>query len=321
MLPKLNRFLKIVREINLDAIRQRAEAPFRIAVVADDPGDREAMAALLMGDADARHPWLSLVSPDQVGASIADQTPDLALIVSRTGDVPAALESARDILVSKKMSVVTALIGTFSHRDVLPRRGEQRRIALPSLAPDQADALATSLFDLVAPDTRIALARQFPGLRKRLFDQIIEETSRANASYAFSTGVAEIVPLLDVPLNIGDIVVLTKNQAIMAYRIALAAGKNGRPADVIGELIGVVGGSLLWRQIAREMIGLIPVIGIIPKVAVAYGGTWAIGHAAVAWATGAEDATRRSVRRLYAAGLVRGRKIARQIASRSSHAA
>ena len=50
---------------------------------------------------------------------------------------------------------------------------------------------------------RIALARQFPALRRLLFDQVIDETSRANASYAFSTGLAEIVPILDIPLNIG----------------------------------------------------------------------------------------------------------------------
>jgi uncharacterized protein (DUF697 family) len=321
MLRKLNRLWKIVREINLEVIRQRAEAPVRIMVVADSAANRDAMAALLMGDPNARHPWLSPARPDQGGASISHLPADLALIVSRTSDLPGPLESARNILVSKTIPVVTVLVGSFGHRQTLTRRGERRHVALPSLNPDQAETLASTLFDLVASDTRIALARNFPGLRQPFFDQIIEETSRANASYAFSTGLAEVVPLLDLPLNIGDIVVLTKNQLIMAYRIALAAGKEGRPADVIGEVMGVVGGSLMCRQVARELIGLIPVIGIIPKVAVAYGGTWAIGRAVVAWATGAEEATKRSLQHLYAAGLDRGREVARQLTSRFSRVA
>ena len=104
----------------------------------------------------------------------------------------------------------------------------------------------------------------------------------------------------------------------MAYRLALAAGKEGRPIDVVGELMGVIGGSLLFRQIARELIGLVPVLGIVPKVAVAYGGTWAIGRAVVAWATGAEAATKRSLQHLYTAGLDRGRQVARQLTSRSA---
>jgi len=324
MLRKLNRLWKTVREINLDVIRQRAEAPFCIMVVADSAADRAAMAALLMGDP-LRSPRSLVPGPWAFAPRTGDQGPrtnaDLALIVSRTGDLPSRLESARNILVSKTIPVVTVLVGSFGHRQALTRRGERRRVALPSLNPDQAETLASTLFDLVASDTRIALARHFPGLRQPFFDRIIEETSRANAGYAFSTGLAEVVPLLDVPLNIGDIVVLTKNQLIMAYRIALAAGKEGRPADVIGEMMGVVGGSLMCRQVARELIGLIPVIGIIPKVAVAYGGTWAIGRAVVAWATGAEEATKRSLQHLYAAGLDRGREVARQLTSRFSRAA
>ena len=96
---------------------------------------------------------------------------------------------------------------------------------------------------------------------------------------------AEAVPLLDVPLNLADILILTKNQLLMGYKIALGAGKSGRARDVIGEVVGVVGGGFLFRQAARSLIGLIPMAGIIPKVAIAYTGTWAIGRAVVVWAT------------------------------------
>ena len=47
----------------------------------------------------------------------------------------------------------------------------------------------------------------------------------------------------------------------------------------------MIGGGFLLRQGARQLVGLIPVAGIVPKVAVAYAGTLAIGKAVVAWAT------------------------------------
>ncbi len=320
MLRKLNRVWKIVKEVNLEAIRRRAETPFRLAVVAERPADRDAIVAMLLGASPAPSPFLQVAAPDEM----AGEPAELAMLVSRTRDLPASLESARAALVSRRVPIVTVLVGSFGYLDTFARHGERKRVVLEWLpnraaAPENRETtggtLAAALFDAVHPDTRIALAREFPGLRQPLFEQLIEETSRANASYAFSTGLAEVVPLLDVPLNMGDIVVLTKNQLVMAYRIALASGKQGRPGDVVGEIAGVLGGSLLFRQIARELIGLIPVIGIVPKVAVAYGGTWAIGHAAVAWATGAEQATKRSVKELYSKGLERGRAAAQQLRS------
>jgi uncharacterized protein (DUF697 family) len=321
MLRKLSRLSKIVREVNLDAIREQAEAPLQTLVVAETDADGEAMLTLLVGEGSSIHPSAWFAGPDQVGVVLSRELIRLALLVSRSGDLSGPLAAARDTLASRKIPVVVVLVGSFGPFDTLARWGEQVRVAVTALNLDEIGTLAARLFDAVAPDRRIALARQFPGLRPPLFDRVIEETSRANASYAFGTGLAEVIPLLDLPLNVGDIVVLTKNQLIMAYRLALAAGKEGRPMAVMGEVVAVIGASLMFRQAARQLIGLVPVLGIVPKVAVAYGGTWAIGRAVVAWATGAERATKRSLRHLYAAGLNRGRKVARQITSRSARAA
>ncbi len=318
MLKQLSRLWNIVREINLDAIRDQAEAPLPTLVVAEDEADGSAFVSLLVGSGGSRAPSAWLATPDQASAVLSRESVNLAVLVSRNGDLSPRLAGVRDHLASQRIPIVVVLVGSVGFLDTFARHGEQTRIVLASLGFDQTETLAGGLFDAVAPDRRIALARQFPGLQQPLFGQIIEETSRANATYAFSTSLAEIIPLLDVPLNVGDIVVLTKNQLIMAYRLALVAGKQGRPTDVMGELMGVIGGGVLFRQVARELIGLVPVLGIIPKVAVAYGGTWAIGHAVEAWATGAEQATKRSLRHLYATGLDRGRQVARQLTSRSA---
>ena len=168
----------------------------------------------------------------------------------------------------------------------------------------------------VPPELRLGLGRQFPGLRTLLFTALIDETARANASYSFTTGIAEVIPVLNIAMNIGDVVILTKNQLIMSYKIALVAGKSGTPRHLMGEIFGVLGGGLLFRQIARQLIGLVPVVGIVPKVAVAYGGTWAIGRAVVLWATVGEALTTDSVRTFYDEGLKRGRQAARALVSR-----
>jgi len=108
-------------------------------------------------------------------------------------------------------------------------------------------------------------------------------------------------------------VVLSKNQLLMSYRIALAAGKKAEPRELLGELVGVLGGGLLFRQIARQLVGLLPVIGIVPKVAVAYGGTWAIGRAVVLWTTDGRILSAAGLRKLSREGLARGRQVVKNL--------
>ena len=65
---------------------------------------------------------------------------------------------------------------------------------------------------------------------------------------------------------------------------------------MVGEVLGILGGGLLFRQIARELVGLIPVAGLPLKIAVAYSGTWAIGRAMAMWAADGRAVTTDAVR-------------------------
>jgi uncharacterized protein (DUF697 family) len=114
-------------------------------------------------------------------------------------------------------------------------------------------------------------------------------------------------------MALGDIFVLTKNQVLLGYRIVLAAGHTGEPRRLLGEVLGVLGGGLLFRQIAREMIGLVPVAGIPLKIAVAYSGTWAIGKAMALWALEGRAVTSDTIRGLMTEGLDRGRAVAARL--------
>ena len=75
----------------------------------------------------------------------------------------------------------------------------------------------------------------------------------------------------------------------------------------------MLGGGLLFRQVARGLVGLIPVWGIVPKVAVAYAGTQVVGTATSLWATEGRTASAAEVRELYAGALTRGRGVAERL--------
>jgi hypothetical protein len=145
---------------------------------------------------------------------------------------------------------------------------------------------------------------------------LIEETSLTNAGFSLTTGIVEIVPVLTVPLTAGDIVVLTKNQAIMAYKIALAMGLPADWRETLPQLGAVVGGGFMWRQIARQLIGLIPVWGVIPKVAVAYAGTRVTGLAVYHWAATGEKLSSSALKERYRHALDQGRELARRLLAR-----
>ena len=212
------------------------------------------------------------------------------------------------------VGVITVVIGA-GEGALSPDEGEVARIAAPSIDSRLARDVGAALMRAAGPDWRLALARQLPPLRRATVGALIEETAQANAGYSLATGLAETVPVLTVPMNLGDIVVLTKNQLLMAYRIALACGMEGDPKKLIPEIAGVLGSGLLLRQLARQMVGFIPILGLVPKVAVAYGGTYAVGRAMEAWTLEGRRSSTATMQRFSQEGLERGRRVAKALTS------
>jgi uncharacterized protein (DUF697 family) len=279
---------RLIREADFEGIRRDAERPFQLLLVGADPAEAETLGRLLSGG-EARHPWL----------------------------LPATLEEARRRAGAGLLDAAVALSPAPAldlRPDLLALGGVLGAARVPFVAvPPEMPALAEALLGAVPAGIRVALARQLPPLRGPLFQILIEETARANALYALTTGMAETVPILNVPLNLADIVVLTKNQLVMSYRIALAAGKRGTARSVMGEVVGVIGGGFLFRQAGRQLVGLIPGAGVAPKVAIAYAGTHAIGRAVAAWADQGQRLSAASLRRFYKEAGERARAMAKAL--------
>ena len=113
------------------------------------------------------------------------------------------------------------------------------------------------------------LARRLPVFRTAVCDQLI----RSFSMRAGWIGAVTIVPGAAMP-------VLTLNQVRLVLRIGHAHGQKPDRERTL-ELLGVVGAGFGFRAAARELLDLVPVAGWALKGGVAYGGTRAIGEAAV----------------------------------------
>lgn len=311
---KLANLWRVISEVDLEVLRVAAQTPFEIALVSEDEALAIAVKAALLGDeSGAAVPWMAVLAPHEFIERPV--VPMFALLISERAELTVAMKGVDEHCIRARVARATVIVAAPSRGAATRVFGEAVRVALPVATADAVGAIASDIVSLVSSDQRLALGAALPVFRPAVAEAIVEETARANATFALTTGLAETVPVLTAPLSLGDMVVLTKNQLLMGYRIMLASGRDGDPRTMVKEVLGVLGGGLLFRQAARQLVGLIPVVGLLPKVAIAYGGTWAMGRALTAWSMGGADVTADTVRSYSGEGLARGRVAAQQLLS------
>lgn len=222
---------------------------------------------------------------------------------------PAALLAVLDAAPGAPIGLVAS--GT-THR---PPVGPEQLLIAPL---DSVESVQKTLIPAIMEPLRgreVALGRAYPGLRPAVSHKLIHDTCLANAAYAAGTGVAEMVPGLGIPFAVADIFILTKNQIILAYKIAMTMGESGALRDVLPQFASVVGAGFLWRQVARELLGFLP-LGIVLKVAVAYAGTYVTGNAVYHWYATGEKLKEKDLKALFQEALHRGQQVAEQLTAR-----
>ena len=127
-----------------------------------------------------------------------------------------------------------------------------------------AEAVVRRLGEDAAP-----LAARLPALRRPAARELVRRFARKNALVS----AVVFVPAADLPL-------LTLNQIRMVLRIAQVYGHDVDRRRAV-ELLGVLGTGFGLRTIAREALDFFPGPGWLLKGAVAYGGTRALGEAAI----------------------------------------
>lgn len=311
-----------LRELDVTAIRDESERPLTIACLGPRPlfervyGLLRAHGAARYGPA-GRDPLAH--QPLAAGAPGDDlRRADLALVlVDGREPVSAASAEALAELGRLALPTVIAICGVASPGALgqpRPEYAHAKIVVLPDLAAPEASAsLAAALLDRLPSELHLAAARALPGLREVYSRELVGSVSFTNATYSFASAVPAQIPILAVPFAAADIIVLTKNQALMVYRLALAHGAPPEFQARIAEVAPVVGGAFVWRQLARTLVGLIPFWGIAPKVAVAYSGTYVTGVAALRWFAQGELLSRERLRQLADETMKVGRERAKEI--------
>ena len=132
-------------------------------------------------------------------------------------------------------------------------------------------------------DLWLVLARNFYPFRKPVVDRIITSVARENGIFAVASALPKVVPsVLELPWALGefasDTAFITMNQVRMAFLIAAASDKPVGYDKQLAELVSIAAGAFGWRALARELVGFIPLGGgLLPKGAIAFAATYVLG--------------------------------------------
>lgn len=219
-------------------------------------------------------------------------SPDVCVVIVGTE----AREAASMATSFVRLGVPVALVAQ-STLDV-PRLdlGDEQEALVSTVAATSVDALMQKLAEWLvrSSEKSLSMAAHFPFCRKAKVSDLINACSLQNAG----VGAVSLIPGADLP-------VMTANQAKLALDIAAAHGE-GLSAGRAVELAGVVGAGFAYRQVARTVLGAIPVAGIAIKAVMGYAGTQATGRAvATKLAASKGDGTDVRARAEAAANVVR----------------
>lgn len=322
--------LNVLREIDVRPIRAAAEKPFDLVFASRDRAITDHLIGLLY-----RGPRAHDRPHDRVtrGISLGDREAEATalrasavVIVTRESDanteelaLAQRLQAAKiPVLIAFADAIAGAIRQQWLPAVIAPLLPAPAPGAPPPAAIDDAYATRSLVKGLRALrfGDELALARHLPAFRDPVSRSVIEDTAAANAAYSLTTGLVEINPIATVPMNLADMLVLTKNQGIMSYKIALAMGMEADFKQIMPQIAGVIGGGFLFRQVARGLVGLVPGLGIVPKVAVAFAGTFATGEAVTRWCATGQEMTAAASRQFYTAAMDRGRKVAAELFKR-----
>jgi uncharacterized protein (DUF697 family) len=253
-------FMNVVKDIDFEEVRDRAERVPRMVVLASDVDLASEAADQLFG------------SIDRDGVAI-EPWGDRETLDSTRYDVVIVYDPHGEGLFDRVRRA------TGSRRDAANIFFLAKEI---SDGDDPANALRAEVMSML-PDLAPTFGRHYHEWHPAAVRAIIEQTARANAQFALVSNIPAVIPLLGGLISASaDLIVLTKNQIMMAYKIAAA---HDRELDdqmaIVRELTPVVGAGFLWRTAAREAASFIPLAaGTIPKVAIAFVGTMTVGKAA-----------------------------------------
>jgi predicted GTPase len=201
-----------IREVDLRPIRDAALHEVKVGLVGEPSVGRHTLAAQMRSDparpgAHTQTP-LAIISPEE-----AEKVSGAELIILLV-DATRNEYNREQALVSdwadkgKKVLVFCNKYDLLSQGQVQGQwLGWQAAKVLYGSANEASylqREFVPAVLELLPAERHLALGRQFPLFRVPIAKDLISDTCFSNTAYAVSTGVAEIVPVLDLPLNVTD---------------------------------------------------------------------------------------------------------------------
>jgi uncharacterized protein (DUF697 family) len=285
-------FVDAARELDLNTIEREVQRRLLVRVSSKD---RELSRDLLtlIGGSETRATAGGTLQVDQIEDSLPTwegTQPDLGIVLLR-GAEPSASEIAY-IARLRAHSIPTILIVASS----LPEGSIRSEIGhwFPDIPRDRIIASSVASGTDLLPQLVKAvgnidkhwltgIAHDFVSLRSLAVDELIRDASFANGQFALFSSIPAFIPLLGgFASSIADLLVLTKNQVTLVFRIAAIYGRDVKNrVRVATEIAPVIGSAFLWRTAARSLVALLPApLGMLPKTLVAYTGTFTVGQMA-----------------------------------------
>ena len=251
--------LNVLREVSLDEIREQAETPPRILIVGPT-----AEAARRLG--------LALTGAEGQFSSIYRGANEA---LDGLGRLDAA------VVWDPERSGASSRVSTAVQYDSPP----VPIVRFEGSNPDDERAIEQLRLDILRRNGErvTGFGRALPAFRQAAAKHVIDETSMANAQFSIVSNLPALIPIIGGLAAAGaDFIVLTKNQVIMLYKLAAIYGRDlNEQRTILQEVLPVVGAGLVWRTLAREASAVLPfAAGAVPKLAIAYAGTIAVGRAA-----------------------------------------
>jgi hypothetical protein len=328
--PRLSDFgsiWKTVREVDVNAVHREVERPVAVVCV----GDRVALGHVerLLHEGPDRYPRqpsaLVPIPLEAVGERAREIARADLLLVALVTTATLSGEEAAGLERLAALQRPTQILIAFGapHQEPpawLSRLGDDVAVLLDPHAPGAAERLAERLLAALPKELHLAAARRLPGLRALVARRLTAEVSLSNATVAVASGLPSAFVVLGLPIAAADSLILTKNQALLVYRLALAHGAPPEFRKRMIEISPVIGGAVVWRQVAGGLVGLVPGYGILPKTAVAYAGTYITGRAAELWYQKGV-VSKADLRRISAEASAKAKAVAAQMVARARGAA
>jgi uncharacterized protein (DUF697 family) len=255
----LRHLMTIVREVSFDDLRHDAMTPPRILILSPDASAGRELGMRLVGPGGE-----GAFSVRDLDAHLGDAGQFDVVVVSDPERTGAAARTGDHLRLDGIMTPVVRFAGVGPGDEAAI---EHLRAAIVKQIPTRAPAFGRAL----------------PPFRPAATKTVIDDTALANAQFALVSNIPSIVPIVGSLASAGaDLIVLTKNQVMMIFKLAAINGKDLHDqVRLLQEVAPVVGAGFVWRTAARELASFLPfAAGTIPKVAVAYVGTVTIGRAA-----------------------------------------